>query len=491
MSAPGRTPALVPEPSKGEGTPVSTATDPRHDTRPDAALWRTVAARVAPPMPPAVALRSPLQQRRRRGFDSTRDDGRETLKLVRDDGVLRWMWEAPPAEQRGSRRAWRTMRSDDHDVVERLEYPPLGRNQITTALQNLDLELNPVRGLRRWAGVPAGLPPGTAADDPAADPWQPVSAAELAALKGRVLLLVHGTFSKGRMYDAELGATPAGRTLLTRLTAAGQPYAAVLNFEHATLSVAPWLNALALRDALAPLAEAGQARLDVVCHSRGGLVACWAMKIAPSLPVDQVVCVGSPLMGTSLAAPNRLRDALDLLANMADAVSQVAAGTALAFPPALPLAQGAAGLAKALGRVLHLGATLPLADAVVGLVPGLMAQSRVENNLELAQLFPLPGAVRMAGVGGTFRPDESKQPLWKFWNRFSHLGDQLKYAGADLIFRQANDLVVDRASMNQLGGPHALIPAADWLDLGERPHTHHCSYFRDTDVLAFLEQRLS
>ena len=100
--------------------------------------------------------------------------------------------------------------------------------------------------------------------------------------------------------------------------------------------------------------------LDVVCHSRGGLVVSWALKLAP-LPVDQVVFVGTPLMGTSLAAPNRLRDALDLLANVADAMSQLARGTALAFPPAMPLALGAAGLAKVLGRVLNLGAALPLA----------------------------------------------------------------------------------------------------------------------------------
>ena len=129
------------------------------------------------------------------------------------------------------------------------------------------------------------------------------------------------------------------------------------------------------------------------------------------------------------------------------------------------------------------------ADAVVGLVPGLMSQSRVDNNLELAQLFPLPTQARLSGIGVTFKPDEVNQPLWKFWNRFTHIGDQLKYAGADLIFRQPNDLVVDTASMNQLG-PNALIPAIDWRDLGERAQTHHCSYFRDADALAFLDERL-
>jgi pimeloyl-ACP methyl ester carboxylesterase len=433
----------------------------------DSLLWADVGHRIAPPLPAVETPRSPLQQRRRRGFQPEVDDGREAVQLVRDDGVLRWVYQ-PPQQQQQRRRAWRAIGVDRRDVVQRFEYPPLGRNQITSALVALDLELNPQRGLRRWRD----------------GGWQPVAADELAALQGRVLLLVHGTFSESRMFDAELGETAAGRDLFARLTDASGAYAAVLAFDHATLSVAPWLNALALKTALEPL----RARLDVVCHSRGGLVVSWALKLAP-LPVDQVVFVGTPLMGTSLAAPNRLRDALDLLANVADAMSQLARGTALAFPPAMPLALGAAGLAKVLGRVLNLGAALPLADAVVGLVPGLMSQSRVDNNLELAQLFPLPTQARLSGIGVTFKPDEVNQPLWKFWNRFTHIGDQLKYAGADLIFRQPNDLVVDTASMNQLG-PGVLIPAIDWRDLGERAQTHHCSYFRDADALAFLDERL-
>ena len=147
-----------------------------------------------------------------------------------------------------------------------------------------------------------------------------------------------------------------------------------------------------------------------------------------------------------------------------------------------------APLYAALGRVLNLGGALPLADAAVGLVPGLMSQSRVENNLELDGLFPLqhPGA-KLAAIGGAFRPDESREPIWKFWRHFTNIGDQLKYAGADVIFQQSNDLVVDTSSMNALGRTGGI---ADWRDLGETATTHHCNYFRDTDVLKFLDERL-
>ncbi len=435
----------------------------------DTRLWDQVGLELAPALPQVAAPRSPLQQRRRRGFDARVDDGREAVELVREDGVLRWVWKPSLQPRAPGRRAWRAVGANPRDLVHRFEYPPLGANSITTALTGLDSTLNPSRGLRRWSA--AG--------------WQPVTPAELHALQGRVLLLVHGTFSRSEMYDSELGATPAGQRLFARLTgaAAGGPYDAVLAFDHATLSMAPWLNALELVQALAPL----RARLDVVCHSRGGLVMCWAMKLAP-LPLDQVVFVGSPLVGTSLASPHRLREALDLLANIADAVGVLSRGVAVAFPPAMPLAMGAAGLARVLGRVLSLGASLPVADAVVGLVPGLMSQSRVSNNLELQHLFPLPTQARLSGLGVAFRPDEVNE-TWKFWRRFSNLAGQATYYGAELIFRQPNDLVVDTDSMNQLGHL-ARITGADWLELDPAAGTHHCSYFRNDQALDFLEQRL-
>ena len=435
----------------------------------DSSLWAEVGRAVAPALPAVTEPQSPLQQRRRRGFPVAMDDGREAVELVRDDGVLRWVYRPPVQELHQGRRAWRSLGVDARDVVQRFEYPPLGRNQITSALVALDLQLNPNRGLRRWVG----------------GAWQPVGAQDLATIQGRVLLLVHGTFSRSEMYDTELQATPQGRQLFDRISAAApDPYAALLAFDHATLSMAPWLNALDLNQALAPL----RSRIDVVCHSRGGLVLGWALKLAP-LPVDQVVFVGSPLMGTSLASPYRLREALDFLANVADAISVLSRGAALVFPPAMPLAMGAAGLAKVLGKVLNLGASLPVADAVVGLVPGLMSQSRVDNNLELERLFPLPTQARLSGVGVVFKPDEVQQPMWKFWNRFSNLADQAKYYGAELIFRQPNYLVVDTDSMNQLGHV-ARIPGTDWKFLGEGGGTHHCSYFRNADAIAFLEQRL-
>lgn len=436
------------------------------------ALWTEVGRALTQPAVSTAESRTPIQLRRRRGFAAEMDDGREAVELVREDGVLRWVWRPPERLRQQGQRAWRSVGIGPGDVVQRIEFPPVGRNQITDALVALDRKLNPNRGLRRWD----------------AGGWRSLAPGELEKLQGRVLLLVHGTFSRSEMYDSELRATEDGRRLFERWTGGTQqqprPYTAVLAFDHATLSESPWINALDLYEALGPL----KARLDIVSHSRGGLVVCWALKMR-GLPADQVVFVGSPLTGTSLASPARLREALDFLANVADALSVLAKGAAMAFPPALPIAMGTAGLATVLGKALHVSAGLPVPDALVGLVPGLMSQSRVGNNIELSRLFPLPQSVTYAGVGVEFKPDEAKEPVWKFWARFSHLADQAKYYGAEIIFGQPNDLVVDTCAMNELG-KELRIPKPNFRLLDDSAGTHHCSYFRNAQAIQFLSERL-
>jgi hypothetical protein len=442
-------------------------------------LWSEARALLSEP-PALQREQAPpsIQQRRRRGFEPLRaGDDRAAVRLVRDDGMLRWVYE-PPARPRaaGPRRSWRAVGLEARDTVERIAFPELGENAVTAGLQRLDARLNPVlaglaapvQGLRRWNG----------------QQWAALAAGELAALGGRVLVLVHGTFSASAMYAKEFAATADGQALFERLTRAGGPYAAVLAFDHPTLSVGPWLNALALRDALHGCA----AELDFVGHSRGGLVISWLLRLAPALPVRQALFVGSPLAGTSLAAPDKIRQALDTLASVADVLAEGALRTGQALPGLQPLSLGVAGLACVLGRVLQLGARTPLADAAVGLVPGLLAQGRVANNLELAQLWPLPAGVDVRAIGGSFRPAEVDEPLWKLWRRITHLKGQAMYHGADLIFDQPNDLVVDSAAMNVLGG--TVLAAPQWQDLGSSATTHHCNYFQDARVLGWLDAHL-
>lgn len=443
-------------------------------------LWARARTELAADAPaPAEAPRVGIQQRRRRGFET--GDTRAAVRLVRDDGLLRWVYE-PPAQRRVSeagRRSWRAFGAETRETVERIPVRELGLNQVTAGLQALDRRLNPALkehapptdGLCRWDG----------------QGWAPLPAGFLAGLKGRVLVLVHGTFSKSDMYKTEFKASVDGETLFDRLTRAGGHYAAVLAFDHPTLSVAPWLNALALRDALADC----RAELDFVGHSRGGLVISWLLRLAPTLRARQALFVGSPLAGTSLAAPDKIRQALDTLASVADAVGEAAQRAGRQMPGLEPLTLGVAGLACVLGKVLQLGANTPLADATVALVPGLLAQGRVGNNLELDQLWPLQGAasgVDVRAIGGSFMPSEVNEPLWKLWKRMTNLKGQAMYYGADLIFDQPNDLVVDSQSMNQLG--KTVLVAPQWEDLGVSAETHHTNYFQDPRVLNWLDRRL-
>ena len=85
-------------------------------------------------------------------------------------------------------------------------------------------------------------------------------------------------------------------------------------------------------------------------------------------------------------------------------------------------------------------------------------------------------------------PSEVNEPLWKFWKRVTHLKGQAMYYGADLVFGQANDLVVDSDSMNRLGDQ--VLAAPHWEDLGTSAETHHTNYFQDVRVLNWLDARL-
>ena len=56
-------------------------------------LWAEVGDQLDVPAPGGEAGRAPIQQRRRRGFDSQAADGRAAVRLLRgdgEDGLLRW-----------------------------------------------------------------------------------------------------------------------------------------------------------------------------------------------------------------------------------------------------------------------------------------------------------------------------------------------------------------------------------------------------------------
>jgi pimeloyl-ACP methyl ester carboxylesterase len=399
--------------------------------------------------------------RRRRGFVADDYSELSTLSLVRDDGALRWVYQ-PPLRSASSRRARRSAaRTIGAEIVHEFSFNQIPPNRVISALEDLDKKLTPDQGLRRFNSV-------TGKFEPTSD----------LSVSGRVLLLIHGTFSKSDMFIDELNTFAAGRALIGTASA---KYEAILAFDHPTLSVSPWINALDLESALIGISGP----IDVVCHSRGGLVVGWWLRNAKR-QVENVVFVGSPLEGTSLASPANLRAALQGLVNVFKGLE---AASSLAST-VVPFISVVAGLSKIFGGILQLGANTPLVDGAVVIVPGLAGQSRVGNNAELlrlnrAQWISTP---TVHAVISNFQPEQSNAEWWQIWKLLRNPRERFLNWSADAIFKDKNDLVVDTQSMTLLCGN--AINNAQICDFGDSPTVHHCNYFRQDRTVDLLRRAL-
>ncbi len=423
----------------------------------------------------AGSARSVADARRRRMSQGPGGDAASYLTLVRGaDGLLDWRCDGGPAlrPQRASRhRAARRGPAGlfDEVPINQTLFRPVAGSKVSTFLASLDQGFNPRHGLFDLDGKPATQ----------------------IAPQGRVLLIVHGTFSKCAAIVDQLDgiADTSGHQLLA---AAKARYQQVLLYEHPTMQVAPWINALDLARAFA----GSQAQVDVVCHSRGGLVTRWWLEVFQREMLSQarVVFVASPLMGTGLASPYRLRTALKLMTNYATAVGNVASLAALA----LPVFTVMQGLATLVGSATELLARSPLADAAVAMVPGLAAMSRygpdngnfIQGNVELEKLSfgwqtPPPGYF---AVTSNF---ETESVGWQFWKVFRDARLRLADAGTDALFSGANDLVVDTASMTNISVDAAITNARRRHDYGTNAVVHHLNYFSQPDTVAFIRRVLA
>lgn len=370
------------------------------------------------------------------------------------NGVIDWREVQPqipglPVRRRGDQRV-----PDDLIWFRRLE-----PSRVTSFLERQDARFTPRQGLQRWSRS------------------KRLSRHSLPE-SGRVLLFLHGTFSNGENLLNSLLTTAWGRDFLD--DAERRYKGGIFAFDHPTISVSPWLNAWSLQQ----LIGASSCKLDIISYSRGGLVARWWCESFDSQlkRCENAVLIGSPLIGTGLASPPNLRGALNLLTSY---------GNALTF-----LAEVTSGTAPILGLVntlLHVVtsvttiASAPLfADAILAMVPGLSAQSRISNNLELRSLHQAnTTATRYAAVLSDFM---SESPGWEFWKYFrsGYLSDKVM----DILFDGANDLIVDTDSMIVLG-PNENVPISRRLDFGTNDHVHHINYLDHPRTIEFLRDVLS
>jgi hypothetical protein len=282
----------------------------------------------------------------------------------------------------------------------------------------------------------------------------------------------------------EFKATAPGKQFLADAIGGAKPYKNVVFFEHATLAVSPIVNALELGRFFAN--ASGQ--IDVIAHSRGGLVVRWwleafgkSLVIVPDTPV-RAVLVGAPLRGTSLAAPDKLQGALSLLSNIGSFAEQ----TLRLVGGGNPFLWVAEKLVQVVVSATGALAKTPIVDGLVALIPGLSGQSAVSNNHEIDRLRLGPCAVDPLyfAVQSNF---ETPDPGWKFWQYFrtSVIAD----AATNAIFPGANDLVVDTPFMIDLGVPHLQLGDPP-LDFGTNGLVWHCNYFRQPQTIDFIRSKL-
>lgn len=387
---------------------------------------------------------------RRRGQAMRLGDQKTVVRLIRqDDGLL--IWHPGPIGRpitTGRRRARRAAApTPPGQVVEMYRYDLLTHNQINDLVIKTDKLLTGEQlGLLRLA--------------PADDTFIPVDAVEQA---GPRLLIVHGTFSNTEKMLK--GCDPAFLQW-ARQKYGGRVYA----FNHPTLAVSPMMNAFDLWRAFRDV----EGDLDIVAHSRGGLVVRWFLEALgpPKLATVRAVLVGSPLGGTSLAAPRQLRDALSAISSFASAIGQGAGALASVGGPwlAVPAMMVQIG-SSVLGKTVQVAAALPILDAVISMVPGLSAQARINGNPEISRLHAMPDrpTLHYYGITSNFEPTA---PGWKFWQRLRPTN--LANTGADWVFPKENDMVVDTGSMSELGIGRLL---RGFHDYGTNPDVHHLNYF--------------
>jgi esterase/lipase superfamily enzyme len=238
---------------------------------------------------------------------------------------------------------------------------------------------------------------------------------------------------------------------------------------------------------LARMFQESRADIDVICHSRGGLVTRWWLEAfdGGGRGATRAILAGSPLYGTSLAAPDKLKSGLDFLTNVAHAI-EITAGMATGGFPFLAVVTG---MLRIIGSLTSLAAKTPAIDAALAMIPGLSAQSQTSNNNELERLNQASARkIEYFAVRSSF---QTSKPGWRFWNYFVNIGDRAKSAAANLVFDHENDLVVDTASMTVLARPPAPLDiAADRiLDFGVNDKVHHTVYFRQPETAEFIAKQ--
>ena len=272
--------------------------------------------------------------------------------------------------------------------------------------------------------------------------------------QGRALLFVHGTFSTAGAFS------PIDLPSMTTL--AGAYGGRVFAFNHPSLSEDPQENA----DRFLSQIPAGLAlNVDIVCHSRGGLVSreLAIRGAARGLTVNKIVLVGVPNGGTALADDDHMVDMIDRFTNIAHVIP---AGTVSEVVDALVV-----GLKVIAHGFLH--------DLV-----GLRAMKPRGDFLSSLNALSARG-VELFAIASDYEPTDQRLIST------ARVADSI----LDAVFEQApNDLVVPTigayAPTNQANPPAMVpgfpIPDAKRVVFGHADGVIHTEYFGNATTVKAL-----
>ena len=273
---------------------------------------------------------------------------------------------------------------------------------------------------------------------------------------GRSLLLMHGTFSRSHLAFGQLP-----KAYLEQLHQ--QYQGRVFAFDHFTLSHDPREN---VKRFLAQVPDGTSLDVDIVCHSRGGLVSRVLSEKQGELSlgsrrvrVGKVVFVGAPNAGTGLADPSRVGDVIDVFTNL------------LNFVP---------GLGVTDVMTMLIGVVKQLATGAMGGLEGLAAMRPDGEFSKWINAGARTGDTRYYALASNVTPvDPGLQHF-------------VMSRGLNKLLNGTNDFVVPTQGVFAENGS-GFFPIADKLVLEGDEAVSHTRYFSDATarakILEWLGQR--
>jgi Caspase domain len=273
--------------------------------------------------------------------------------------------------------------------------------------------------------------------------------------RGRALLMVHGTFSRSHLAFAALP-----RDVVETLHR--QYDGRVFAFDHLFLSEDPAAN---IRWLVSQMPDDAALDLDIVCHSRGGLVSRVLAEKQSELSiggrrirVGKVVLVGVPNAGTALADPEHVATLLDTFTNLVNFVPDSTGA------PVLTMLVEFAKL------------------AAIGALEGLTGLKSMNPSGEFARWMNAPsptGDTQYFAVASNVTP---KEPGLRHF---------LRSRALTALLKGGNDLVVPSDGAFAANGA-SLFPVPQPLVLEGDAAVSHTKYFADAgvrrQVLTWLSQ---